>query len=1158
MATSVTQTATGDPFIDGLLFGTKWNGAFTYSFPQTTVQYQAGNNEADIASGFAPVTFQQREATRAIMEGNTFSGTTNVMTATSVNSFIGVTVGEAGGIGNGLNGTGDIRLGQSNDANPTAYAYYPNNNGNGNGGDVWFGTAEDYTNPVMGSYSYHTHIHELGHAMGLKHSQELGGVSNVAVPSSKDAIEWTVMSYRSFVGGPTNGYTYGTWDAPTTFMIYDIQALQTMYGAYYGSNSGNTVYSWSDTTGQTFINGISQGTPGGNKVFMTIWDGGGIDTYDMSNYAGGVSINLAPGSSSITSEAQRAQLGSGNQAQGTVYNALLFQGNLASIIENAIGGAGDDTINGNQVDNVLTGNGGADTLSGADGNDTLNGGSGDDSLKGGAGADTLLGGLDNDTLKGGGGADVLDGGSGVDTASYAFSDAVSVNLGTGVGLFGDAAGDSYVSIENVSGSANGDTLTGDGNANTLSGNGGDDYLLGGGDVDTLNGDDDNDTLEGGFFTDTVSGGNGNDTFIVRNGEFYDNTYGDAGNDTLDHSLSSYSGSTFDFELGTITGNGINGLSAVLSSIETYYDGSGGNTIISDGNANTYFGGAGNDIMIAELGGEFMYGGFGGIDTINLTRWTGDYIVNMDTGSSNYSSELFAEFENLISGDGNDTITGNSSDNNISTGIGADNINGGAGVDSLFGGVGNDTMTYTSGDGYDNYDGGADIDTVILETFESDTYQVNLALGRWGYNNNLFAYDIVEVENVTTGDNNDSLFGSNASNILIGNGGNDRLNGSVGIDTTIGGLGDDIHVVDNAGDIVVEGIGQGTNDRVATSISFTLAADDYIELFTTDSTAGITNLSLTGNAFSQTIIGNAGNNVLRSMTGAPDVLQGLGGDDVYRVFNAGDTITETAGNGVNDRVITVISYTLGAGDNIELFTTDASAGLANLTLTGNELSQTIIGNAGNNVLRSMTGAPDVLQGLGGNDVYRVFNAGDAITETAGNGVNDRVITVINYTLGAGDSIELFTTDATGGLANLNLIGNEIVQTIQGNAGNNRIDGKAGSDSLRGNLGSDTFAFSTALGATNIDALVDFTAASDQVELDQSIFATIVQAAGTMLSGYFKANTTGVATDANDHIIYDTDSGQLYYDTNGNVAGGVTQFAQLIAGTALTFNDFDIVA
>ena len=121
---------------------------------------------------------------------------------------------------------------------------------------------------------------------------------------------------------------------------------------------------------------------------MTVWDGGGTDTYNMSNFAGDDTINLALGSSSITSDAQRANLGAGHQAQGNVYNSLLFNGDLRSIIENAVGGAGADTITGNQANNVLTGNGGSDSLYGGDGNDFLNGGARIDTMTGGTGDDT--------------------------------------------------------------------------------------------------------------------------------------------------------------------------------------------------------------------------------------------------------------------------------------------------------------------------------------------------------------------------------------------------------------------------------------------------------------------------------------------------------------------------------------------------------------------------------------------------------------------------------------------------------------------------------------------------------------------------------------------------------------------------------------------------
>jgi serralysin len=1098
MATAVNQAATGDSYIDGLLSGSRWNGSFTFSFPQTIGDYQAGNGET--GNNFAAVTFQQREATRAILTGVTFSATANVMHATSVNSFVSVSVSEAGGLGNGLNGTGDIRLGESTSANPTAYAYYPNNNANGNGGDVWFGTnyagtVNDYRNPVMGGYAYHTHIHELGHAMGLKHSHELGGPSNVAVPSDKDAIEWTVMSYRSFVGGPSSGgYTYGTWDAPQTYMMYDIQALQTMYGAYYGSNSGATTYSWDANTGQTFIDGIGQGTPGGNRVFMTVWDGGGIDTYDMSNYGLGVSINLAPGSSSITSQAQRAQLGGGNQAQGTVYNSLLFNGNLASIIENAIGGAGNDTIYGNQVGNVLTGNDGNDILKGMGGGDVLYGGLGNDTLYGDDGlgsadsADSLFGGDGNDEIHmGSGGGDfayggndndtvfwgpptpasarTVDGGAGVDTISGGGTNfgAVTFDLAAGTystGFFTETW-TNFENYYNATGTGN-ESVIGTSGDNLITFGSGANHAYGGGGTDTIYGGDGNDVIQGGFVTDNVYGGNGDDTFVVLNGEFYDNTYGGAGNDVLDHSLSSYGGSTFDFKLGTITGAGINGLSAVLEGIETYYDGSGSNTIVSDGNSHTYYGGGGDDYMIAEIGGEFMYGGAGGTDTIDLSRYNGDYIVNMDTGSSNYGSELYDGFENLISGNGNDTITGNASANVISTGGGNDTIYGGAGLDSLYGGAGNDLMTYVSGESYDNYYGGADIDKVVLQTFFTDTYQVDLGLGRWGFNGNPYAYDIVDVENIVTGANNDTIIGSAANNIIVGGAGQDAMSG---------GNGDDQFYVDNALDTVNEAAGAGTGfDTIFASTSFTSFLNVERMYLT-----GAANINGTGvNGQNDIMYGNTGNNILNGLTGT-DNMNGGNGNDTYYVNTSGDVINEAAGAaaGTLDTIFSQSSYTNAA--NVE---------------------RLFLLNGGNYNANGRNGQNDFISGNDGNNI------------------------------------------------------------INGLSGDDTIRGGLGNDTLTGGLGQDIFQFLTAPNsATNRDIITDFNAVDDTIQMDNAIYG-LLGAPGLLAAGLFK-NLNLAAQDANDAILYDQANGNLYYDANGLAAGGVVQFADVTNGTVITALDFFVV-
>jgi serralysin len=173
-------------------------------------------------------------------------------------------------------------------------------------------------------------------------------------------------------------------------MMNDIKALQFLYGADYSTNNGNTVYSWSAKTGEMFIDGAGQGAPGGNRIFLTVWDGGGTDTYDFSNYITNLKVDLQPGGWTTTAASQLANLGNGHYARGNIANALLYNDNPASHIENAKGGSGADTIIGNSASNVLWGNAGGDALKGLIGNDVLIGGEGDDVLEGGSGTDIAL------------------------------------------------------------------------------------------------------------------------------------------------------------------------------------------------------------------------------------------------------------------------------------------------------------------------------------------------------------------------------------------------------------------------------------------------------------------------------------------------------------------------------------------------------------------------------------------------------------------------------------------------------------------------------------------------------------------------------------------------------------------------------------------------
>ncbi|WP_246775236.1 M10 family metallopeptidase C-terminal domain-containing protein [Bradyrhizobium diazoefficiens] len=366
MATSVSVTQTNNADIDGLLSGVKWSGVISYSFPDSPSDYPSsysGGSSEPTTSGFASAPSQMQAAI------NYAIGLIQSYTNASITY-------------NGAN-SADIMIAQSPSANPTSYAYYPGNYAAG--GDVWFGTDYDYTQAKLGNYYFTTALHELGHAFGLKHSQETGGVANVAVPSAHDDSEYTVMSYRSYVGASTTaGYTNEAYGYPQTYMANDILALQTMYGANYTTQSGSTVYTWSPTTGQEFINGVGQLAPGGgvggsaNRIYETVWDGGGVDTYDLSNYTTNLSINLNPGASSVFSTAQLAYLGDGHYASGNVYNAYLYNGDARSYIDNATGGSGNDTILGNAIANVLNGGSGNDTITGGGGNDTIVGGSGAD------------------------------------------------------------------------------------------------------------------------------------------------------------------------------------------------------------------------------------------------------------------------------------------------------------------------------------------------------------------------------------------------------------------------------------------------------------------------------------------------------------------------------------------------------------------------------------------------------------------------------------------------------------------------------------------------------------------------------------------------------------------------------------------------------------
>jgi Ca2+-binding RTX toxin-like protein len=279
---------------------------------------------------------------------------------------------------------------------------------------------------------------------------------------------------------------------------------------------------------------------------------------------------------------------------------------------------------------------------------------------------------------------------------------------------------------------------------------------------------------------------------------------------------------------------------------------------------------------------------------------------------------------------------------------------------------------------------------------------------------------------------------------------------------------------------------------------------------------------------------------------------MGGNDLIFVDNALDKVIEAVGGGI-DQVLASVNYVLTAGAEVELLTTTNTAGSTTLRLTGNEFGQTIYGDGGANRLDGKGGA-DTMNGFGGNDLYWVDNALDKVIEAVGGGTADQVLASTNHTLTAGSQIEIFTTTDTAGSTAINLAGNEFGQTVYGNAGANVLDGKGGTDTLKGWGGHDSFAFSTALGAGNIDTIDDFSVLDDTIRLAHTIF-TGLGAAHVLDAAAFVIGAA--ATNASQHIIYNSATGNLFFDDDGLGGHAQQQFAHLDTGLAMTNNDFFVM-
>jgi serralysin len=352
-----------------------------------------------------------------------------------------------------------------------AFAYYPGSRAaSAQDGDVWVNITIDFNQDFSSEeFPFGRQVlgHEIGHALGLAHPSDYGenvtgANEQYATDASyfEDSRQYTILTY--FGGVNTGARLPGFAGTP---QIDDIAAIQRLYGANMATRTGDTVYGFHSNADRPWYSVTTEDT----KFLAAVWDAGGRDTFDFSGYSDDQTIDLRQGFFS--------------DVGGALGNVAIAKG---VDIENAIGGSGADTINGNALANVLSGNGGggvimggagADTISETSGTSYLRGEDGDDSIVGGAGFDDINGNMGNDTCVSGGGDDWVVGGKDNDSlAGSAGANLVYGNLGN-------------------------DTCEGGDGADIVRGGQGDDSLAGGGGDDFMSGDRGNDTLTGGAGAD---------------------------------------------------------------------------------------------------------------------------------------------------------------------------------------------------------------------------------------------------------------------------------------------------------------------------------------------------------------------------------------------------------------------------------------------------------------------------------------------------------------------------------------------------------------------------------------------------------------------------------------------------------------------------------
>ena len=487
--------------------------------------------------------------------------------------------------------------------NSGGYARYPDNNrvyNSFNGSDIFMDESNADPSITSPNYDLDSLVHELGHALGLKHpfSHENASGNIAQTPYLTSSLEennqWTAMSY-------TDDARYYS----ASFRPLDLAALQYFYGVSTSANAGNTTFTFSKNEG-TFV-----------------YDGEGIDTIDATNAKAGATIYLTQGDWSyigIKSDLITAR------------NQLTI--NFNTVIEAVKGGAYDDTLYGNDIDNTMDGNDGSDRIYGYLGNDTISGGRGNDWLYGGDGEDEITTSSGVDVVYGGTGNDNINGYL-TPEGDYTYT----YNSSSGLQWLNGGDGDDTViggsSVDNITGGTGTDWLNGREGNDVISGGDGNDKLYGAEGNDTLSGGDGDDILSGGDGDDSLNGGDGDDYLYPGNGIDY--LEGGLGDDVLNGNL----------DTGAKTLKGGAGDDTIFGGADDdiLYGGDGDDWIDGGTGIDTIIAGAGIDVIImdqalainannvsdftAGVGGDVLWCSIDGIglDTEDFTKYVTVTVIN---------------------------------------------------------------------------------------------------------------------------------------------------------------------------------------------------------------------------------------------------------------------------------------------------------------------------------------------------------------------------------------------------------------------------------------------------------------------------------------------------------------------------------------------------